>query len=154
MRFGLVVAAAALIFDRLAKILLMDLMRGFPGGIEVTPFFNLVMVWNRGISFGLFSSDAEVMRWVLIVLTLAIVVLLLWWLRQADGRWLAAAFGLMIGGALSNAGDRLFYGAVADFFDFHLYGYHWPAFNFSDTAIVAGVAVLLVDALFGSREKD
>ena len=76
-----------------------------------------------------------------------------WWLARVKGHWLGAAIGLVIGGAVGNVIDRLRYGAVADFIDFHLAGYHWPAFNAADSAIVVGVAMLLLDALFGDRER-
>lgn len=111
----------------------------------VTPFFELVMVWNKGVSYGLFQTDQP---WFLIVLSLAVSGLLWNWACQAKALLTVAALALIIGGALSNALDRLAYGAVADFFHFHVGGFSWYVFNLADVAIVAGVAVLLYESLF------
>jgi signal peptidase II len=83
---------------------------------------------------------------------LGIVVFLLSWLRRADRAFLAFAIGMVIGGALGNVIDRLRFGAVADFLDFHVLGYHWPAFNVADTGISVGVALIVIDGLFGRHE--
>ena len=153
LRFGLGVAVAVAALDRLSKWLVMKLFEPAGEAIEVTPFLNLVMVWNPGVSFGLLQSWSPLMPWLLAALSGAIVGGLVWWLARVKGHWLGAAIGLVIGGAVGNVIDRLRYGAVADFIDFHLAGYHWPAFNAADSAIVVGVAMLLLDALFGDREK-
>ena len=152
-RFGLGIAAGAAALDQLCKWLMLDVWDLSGGPVEVTPFFNLVMVFNRGVSFGLLQSDSPAMPWILSAVSGAIVVALVLWLRRADGRRLAAAIGLVIGGALSNVFDRLRFGAVADFFDLHLGSYHWPAFNIADSAIVVGVAILFLDGLFAGRER-
>ena len=145
-KLGGLLALLVLAADQLTKDWLIDLMRANQGGLEVTPFFNLVMVWNRGVSFGLFSSADGDRRWLLILVTAAIVLWLILWLWRARGLLLAVALGGVIGGALGNIVDRIRFGAVADFFDFHLAGWHWPAFNFADGAIVAGVFLLLIDS--------
>lgn len=154
-RLGLVIAVAILAVDQISKYLLIGVMqenRFQP--IEITPFFNLVMVWNRGVSFGLFASDLEAMRWVLTVLAIGVSIGLLIWLYRAANRSLAIGLGLVIGGAIGNAVDRVVYGAVADFFDFHLAGVgHWPAFNIADSAIVVGVGFLLIDSLFADARS-
>jgi signal peptidase II len=106
------------------------------------------MGWNRGVSFGLFSSDSSAAAWALIVLALLIVGLLIAWLAKEEHAPTAAALGLVIGGALGNVIDRLRFGAVADFLDFHAFGYHWPAFNAADTAISLGALALVAGALF------
>lgn len=149
-RLGLVIAAVSLIADQASKYLLIGVMRdnGFQS-IEITPFFNLVMVWNRGVSFGLFASNMEIVRWLLIVLSTGVSIGLMIWLYRATNRWLAIGLGLVVGGAMGNAVDRVVHGAVADFFDFYLSGVgHWPAFNIADSAIVVGVGFLLIDSLF------
>ena len=151
-RWGLGVAALVLAADQLSKLWLIGVVQGAGGYIEVTGFFNLVMVWNRGISFGLLPSEGAG-RWVLIGVTGAIVVALLVWLSRVTERWLALSLGLVIGGASGNIIDRVVYGAVADFFDMHAFGYHWPAFNIADSAIVIGVCMLALDALIGRRPK-
>lgn len=149
---GFVVAALILVLDQVTKWWIVGQVMDPPRVIEVTPFFNLVMVWNRGITFGLFG-DAEWGRWAFAALALAIVVVLITWLARADRRWVAAALGLIIGGAIGNVIDRIRWGAVADFLDFHVAGWHWPAFNVADSAIVVGVGLLLLDALFGRKES-
>lgn len=148
---GLAVAVVIFNVDQFVKIKLIDHVQAAGGYIEVTPFFNLVMVWNRGISFGMFQTG-DTGRWVLIALTGAIAVGLLVWLWRVQTRLLACALGAVIGGAVGNIVDRVVYGAVADFFDFHVAGYHWPAFNVADSAIVVGVAIMLLDSLFAKDD--
>src|SRR6185369_9688901 len=139
------VAAIALVLDQATKFFFHDLLVvGGPRAIEVLPFFNLVTVWNYGISFGLFTSGSVVF----VGLALAIVVALLVWLRSVTAPLIAVALGLVIGGAIGNVIDRLRFGAVFDFLDFHVAGWHWPAFNVADSAICVGVFLLCIDALF------
>lgn len=121
--------------------------------VEVFPFFNIVMVWNYGVSFGLFPAEDEIARYVLIGFQLFVSVALFVWLLNVSNRILAIAIGMVIGGALGNVIDRFIYGAVADFFDFHLFGLHWYIFNVADAAIVVGVALLLLDALVWRRDE-
>ena len=150
-RFGLIVAAPVVAVDQASKWVIVDVVMQPPRVIEVTGFFNVVMVWNRGVSFGLFSGGQEAMRWVLVALALAITVALVHWLRRIDRRFLALSIGLVIGGSIGNVIDRVRFGAVADFLDVHLFGYHWPSFNVADSAIPVGVAILLIDIVFGAR---
>ncbi len=147
-----IAAGAVVALDQLTKWLVLAAFEEPPFGIVVLPVFNLVLVWNRGISFGMFNQESALGPWLLIALAVAIVVGLLVWLRQLDSVWPVSAIGLVIGGAIGNSIDRLRFGAVVDFLDFHLMGYHWPAFNVADTAIVVGVGGLLVDGLFRPRE--
>ena len=121
--------------------------------ITVTPFFDLVLVWNPGISYGLFKQNSDAGRWVLIGFAVAAAIALTYWLAQLQTRLAAASVGLIIGGALGNAIDRVRYGAVADFFSFHVSGFNWYVFNLADVAIVAGVAGLLYDS-FKTRHKN
>lgn len=120
--------------------------------VEVLPFINFVMVWNPGISFGLFPAESLAERLLLIAFAAGVTVVLVFWLRRVTDWLLAVAIGLIIGGALGNLIDRMVYGAVADFIDFHLFGYHWYTFNVADAAIVVGVGALLLDALVLRRE--
>lgn len=120
--------------------------------IEVTPFFNLVLVWNRGVSFGLLNRDWALNALVLSLVAIAISIGMLVWLWRSGRKTVAAAVGLVVGGAIGNVVDRALYGAVVDFLDVHAYGYHWPAFNVADSAITIGAAILVVDALFGGAE--
>ncbi len=121
--------------------------------ITVTPFFDLVLVWNPGISYGLFKQNSDAGRWVLIGFAVAAAIALTYWLAQLQTRLAAASVGLIIGGALGNAIDRVHYGAVADFFSFHVSGFNWYVFNLADVAIVAGVAGLLYNS-FKTRHKN
>lgn len=106
-----------------------------PQVIPVTGFFNLVLGFNTGVSFGLFGQAPA---WLLMAFTLAIVAGLLVWIHRSDSRLTASALGLVVGGALGNLLDRLRQGAVTDFLDFYIGSYHWPAFNLADVAIVCG----------------
>jgi signal peptidase II len=147
---GLVIAGLVIVLDQLSKwaiLLLLD------DPTAVTPFFNLVVVWNRGVSFGMLDSLGALMPWLLSGLALAVVAALIFWLRRVKHSLAGVALGLIIGGALGNVIDRIRFGAVVDFLDFHAYGYHWPAFNVADSAICVGAALLLVDGLLASRRQ-
>ncbi len=154
LRLGLMIALAGIIVDQASKWwIFLDIMRP-PQSIPVTPFFNLVLTWNTGISFGIFNNSGSFNSWFLSLLAIAIVVFLVFWLRKADNRWLAAGLGLIIGGALGNVIDRAVHGAVVDFLDFHLSGYHWPAFNGADSFIFIGAAIIILDSLFSRRPDE
>ena len=152
LRLGLLVAAVVVIADRPVKWWAIDALADTPYGVEILPFFNLVLVENRGISFGLFGGGTlppSLLAAVALAVTLALVI----WLRRVETRLLAAAIGLVIGGALGNVIDRFRYGAVVDFLDLHWDDFHWPAFNLADAAISVGVVVLLMDALLIGPER-
>lgn len=149
-RFGLLIAAAIVALDQVSKWWLLDLMASDPRVIEIAPFFNLVLGLNRGVSFGMFDS-AELGPWPLLLLAAAITVGLLLWLAKAGQRWTAVALGMIIGGAVGNAIDRVRFGGVVDFLDFHAFGRHWPAFNVADSAICIGVVMILVESLLARR---
>ena len=123
------------------------------GRIEVLPFFNLVMVWNQGVSFGLFSGDTDYGPLLLVVLALGISAGFGVWLFRSDSRLQMTGLAMVIGGAIGNVIDRLRFGAVMDFLDVHMFGYHWPAFNVADSAIVIGIGVLMVHALFFDKGR-
>lgn len=149
-RWALVLACVVLAADQLSKWWIVTGVMSPPRMIEVTSFFNIVMVWNSGVTFGLFGADG--MRWVLVGVSLAIVLMLAGWLARTLATAPALAIGAVIGGAFGNVADRLNYGKVADFLDFHAFGWHWPAFNLADMAIVCGVAVILFDAFIERPE--
>jgi signal peptidase II len=148
---GLACAAVALALDQFSKLLLLyffHFIEMSPGThIPVLPFFDLVMVWNPGISYGLLPARGFLGTALLAIFSLAAVLGLGWWLWQAERKLLAAALGLIIGGAIGNLIDRLIYGRVADFFHFYVHGYDWYVFNIADCAITLGVVALLYDAL-------
>ena len=152
-RMALWLSAAVIATDQLSKWwILVDIMNP-PQVIELTPFFNLVLVWNRGVSFGLFNQASDYGPWILAGLALAICVFLYFWLKREDGRWAQWAIGLIIGGAIGNVIDRGIHGAVVDFIDLHAGGHHWPAFNVADSAITVGAVILILDSLFRPRES-
>ena len=148
-RWALIFIAVLIGADQLLKQYMLSLVFEPPRVIEVTGFFNLVPVWNRGVSFGMLG-DSETSRWILVGLAFVIVAILVVWLIRAGSAVVVFALVLVIGGALSNVIDRVIYGAVVDFIDIHGFGWHWPAFNIADMAIVVGTAMLLYDGLFGS----
>ena len=121
--------------------------------VEITSFFNLVFVKNKGISYGMLAQDGHGGQWTLAAFAvLTSIGLWLWLVRGAINPLIAAALGLIIGGALANAVDRVVLGGVADFFHFHVNGWSWYVFNVADVAIVAGVAGLLYDSLRPNRK--
>lgn len=148
--FGLAVVVIAL--DQVSKWWIVTVVMNPPRVIPITPFFNLVLGFNPGVSFGLFGSDSEIGRWLLTGLAVAIAGALAIWLWRVEKPWLAGALGLIIGGAFGNVIDRVTIGAVVDFLDFYAGGYHWPAFNVADMGITCGAAVLIWDSLFGKDE--
>jgi len=150
---GLALAAAVLAADQASKwflleVLLLPQVRHIPL-LALGPFgFDLTMVWNRGITFGLLQGDRPWHAWALAGMAVLVVGVLLRWMARAERRRVALALGAIVGGAIGNAIDRLRFGAVADFFDAHAFGWHWYVFNLADAAIVLGVVVLACDALF------
>lgn len=141
---GFAVAVAALAADRAHKMwMLGPFAIGEKGSAVLTPFLDLVLVWNRGISYGLLTQGTDIGRFVLIVLGIGGALLFGWWLRSARRLVVAVSLGLIIGGALSNVIDRVLHGAVADFFLFHIGRFQWYVFNIADVWIVAGVAGLM-----------
>jgi signal peptidase II len=153
-RLGLAVAAVALAVDQIHKAWMIGVLQAAERGkITLTPFFDLVLVWNQGISYGLLKQDSALGRWALAAFSIVAVLVLIYWLAHLQTRLAALSVGLIAGGALGNAIDRIRYGAVADFFSFHLSGFQWYIFNLADTAIVMGVAGLLYDSLKSSHKR-
>jgi signal peptidase II len=155
-RFGLGAAALAAAADQALKLWLVfvfDLQAR--GLVRLTPFLDLVLIWNKGISYGWFQQDGPLGQWALLGVKIAAVALLWIWLARASSRLTALSIGLIIGGAVGNAIDRIAYGAVADFVLFHVtttgFSFKWYVFNLADVAIVAGVVGLLYDSWWGYR---
>lgn len=146
-RLGLRIAALVLAVDLSSKYLILYLIE-LPErqSIRLAPFLDLSMVWNRGISYGWFQAENETGRWLLAAVTVAICAGLIWWLARLTHLLAGLAVGTILGGALGNLHDRVVYGAVVDFFDFHILGYHWYVFNVADAAISIGAALLVLDA--------
>ena len=154
-RFALAVAAATTVVDQAAKLwLLFGLDLPARGIVRLTPFLDLVLTWNTGISYGLFRQQGPFGQGALLALKAVAVVLLWIWLARTSSRLAALSLGLIIGGAIGNAIDRLAYGAVADCVLFHVttatFSFNWYVFNLADVAIVAGVIGLLFETLIGT----
>ena len=139
--------------DQWSKIWVLDLLRQGFFKEPVTSFFNVVERWNKGISFGMLG-DQGLSPYFFIFLTGAICCLLFIWLLKEKTPLMAVSIGLIMGGALSNAYDRLTIGAVFDFLEFHLYQYYWPAFNLADSAIVLGVGLLFFKSLIKTKQDE
>ncbi|MGH7063560.1 MAG: signal peptidase II [Stellaceae bacterium] len=150
---GLAVAIVVVILDQLSKAAILGFFAAHPFSEPLTPFFGLVLAYNRGMSFGFFNAGAGGFNALFFSLAAAaIVVALIWWLVRVTSPFLAVAIGLIIGGAVGNVIDRLRLGAVVDFLDFHVGLWHWPAFNLADSAICVGVAAMLLDGLLLRRQ--
>jgi signal peptidase II len=153
---GLTIALIVCALDQASKLWLLrvfDLERNGP--VAVAPFVDFVLTWNTGISYGWFQQEGPFGQWALLILKLVVIALLWIWLVRAGTRLSAISIGLIIGGALGNAIDRLAYGAVADFVLLYLrtptWSFNWYVFNLADVAIVAGVVGLLYESLFGDN---
>jgi signal peptidase II len=147
------ISGAVLASDQLTKWWIVFYVMRPPQVIEIFPFFNLVMGWNYGVSFGMFDSAPEISTWLLPCIITAIIVGLLNWLFKAEGLRQTIGLGFIIGGAIGNLIDRIRFGAVADFLDFHIWGYHWPAFNIADSVITIGAIALILDTLKTGEKK-
>ena len=157
-RLGLIVAAVTCLLDQASKLYLLDVFDlAANGPVRVGPFFDFVLTRNPGISYGLFQTESALGQWVLLSVKGLAVVLLWVWLTRSQSCLTALALGLIIGGALGNAIDRLAYGWVADFVFFHVstatWQFRWYVFNLADVAIVAGVVGLLYESLIGDRAQ-
>ena len=146
---GLFTAIAVTVLDQLGKAAVLGFFAGqaFDAHERITPFFNIVLTYTRGMSFGLFNNAAGVNALVFSLVAALIVGVLVYWLTRVDSPLLAVAIGLVIGGAVGNVIDRIRLGAVVDFLDFYVGSWHWPAFNVADSAISIGVAAMLLDSL-------
>ena len=154
LRAGIFAAIVTLIVDQASKLWLLFVFDiAHRGAVSVTPFFDLVLAWNIGISFGWFQSDSPVAQIALMAIKAAAVIVLAIWMARSRTLLATLALGLIIGGAIGNAIDRFAYGAVVDFALFHVQigekTLNWYVFNLADVAIVAGVAALLYDSFLG-----
>jgi signal peptidase II len=156
-RFGLAVAAVACLVDQASKLYLLRVIDLADHPLRLGPFVDFILTKNTGISYGLFQTQGEFGQWLLLGFK-AVAIILLWiWLAAAHSRLTALSLGLIIGGAIGNAIDRLAYGWVADFVFFHVstatWQFRWYVFNLADVAIVAGVIGLLYESLVGDRAQ-
>jgi signal peptidase II len=154
LRPGIIAAIAVLALDQASKLWLLFVFDlAHRGAVKVTPFFDLVLAWNVGISFGWFQSNNQAAQIILMIVKAVAVIVLAIWMARSRTLLATVALGLIIGGAIGNAIDRFAYGAVVDFALFHLQiggnTFSWYVFNLADVAIVAGVAALLYDSFLG-----
>lgn len=150
---GIATAVAVLILDQVNKAwLIYGYNIGAHQPVRLTSFFDVVLAKNTGISYSLLRAHSAAGRWALFGLALAATALLLIWLWRCRTRLTALALGLVIGGALGNAFDRLFYGYVIDFYHFHVARFSWYIFNLADVAICVGVGLLLLEGLLGRSD--
>ena len=152
---GVVAALVVLVLDQASKLWLLNVFDiGRRGAVRITPFFDLVLAWNTGISYGWLQNMGTTGQTLLMAGKAVAVVLLAIWMARSQTRLAVIGLGLIIGGAIGNAIDRIAYGAVVDFALFHVAvagkTYSWYVFNLADAAIVAGVGALLYDSLFAS----
>jgi lipoprotein signal peptidase len=145
---GLLALAVVLIADQASKWWILNVLQlqGI-GRIDLLPMLSLTMVWNQGVTFGMFKADGQLGAMLLAGVAAVIVVALGVWLRRAETRLVAVALGAIAGGAIGNVLDRIRFGAVVDFIHFHVAGWSWYVFNVADAAIVCGVAALVLDGL-------
>lgn len=154
LRAGIIAALVTIVLDQASKLWLLFVFDiAHRGAVRVTPFFDLVLAWNIGISFGWLQNDSQAAQIALMAVKAVAVVALAIWMARSRAVVATVALGLIIGGAIGNAIDRLVYGAVVDFALFHVQiggnTYSWYVFNLADVAIVAGVGALLYDSFVG-----
>ena len=151
MRFGAIAAFMAFLIDRINKWWFIDIYElPSKGVVEIWPIFDVVMVWNRGVSFSFLEATSDFGRWALVALNVIIVGVLIYWLKGAKTKWVAISIGLVIGGALGNIYDRVKFGAVADFFQFHWDSWYFAVFNVADSFIFVGAVLLIINSTFGA----
>jgi signal peptidase II len=154
LRLGLAAAVIAAAVDQAVKLWLLYGFGLIPKErVTVTPFLDLVLAWNTGISYSLFQMSGPLWQWVLLAVTALAIAILLVWLSRTHSRLVGLSLGLIIGGAIGNGIDRFLHGAVMDFVFFHVavgptWTFEWYVFNLADAAIVAGVIGLVSDSLF------
>jgi signal peptidase II len=144
---GMGLAGLIIVLDQISKWIVLNHLMVPPQTLSITSFFNIVLTWNRGVSFGLLSSSNPYGPWLLAAIASCFIAVIILWIWQAESKLMALAFGSVLGGAAGNLSDRLRFGTVTDFLDFHAFGYHWYTFNIADAAIVIGVALILLEYL-------
>lgn len=150
---GIIIALTIIILDLYLKKLIFEILDNKPGQIIVmTNFLNMVKVYNTGVSFGMLSNLSNGIV-ILSIMTISITIIFIIWLTRINSKHMSIALGFIIGGAVGNITDRIMNGAVADFIDFHVMGYHWPAFNLADSVITIGAIILIFDEFVLSKKN-
>jgi signal peptidase II len=153
-RLGVSIALVVFLADQALKLwLLFGLRLAETGPFAVTPFMNIVLAWNRGISYGLFQQGTDIGRWGLVVISIVAAVWLGRWMWREPRTLTVVSLALLVGGALGNGLDRAVYGAVVDFVHLHYGDFSWYIFNIADVAIVVGVVGLLYESFRPGAEK-
>ena len=152
-RLGYITAIIIIIADQSSKWWILEKIMQPPQIINVNEYFNLVLAWNNGISFGLFNNDNEINALIISLIAIVIIIFLIRLLSKSETKKLSIGLGMIIGGAIGNVIDRSLYGAVMDFLDVHINVYHWPAFNVADSGITVGALILVFDSLFAQTKN-
>jgi len=152
-RLGYFTAIIIIVADQTSKWWILEKIMQPPRVINVNEYFNLVLTWNNGISFGLFNNNNEINALIISLIATGIIIFLIRLLSKSKTKKLSIGLGMIIGGAIGNVIDRSIYGAVMDFLDVHINVYHWPAFNVADSAITVGALILVFDSLFAQRKN-
>lgn len=145
MTLWLGIAAIVVLLDQLSKITMSQMLM-YGQSEQITSFFNLVMVYNKGAAFSFLADQLGWQRYLFAGISVAASLLIIWMLkRHASQRLFCWALALILGGAIGNLIDRIAYGHVIDFLDVHVHGWHWPAFNIADSAITVGALLFILD---------
>ncbi|MCQ2913600.1 MAG: signal peptidase II [Alphaproteobacteria bacterium] len=144
----LFISLCACILDQATKTGTLLFFKHHDSPTYVTSFFNYVLAWNTGVSFSMFHSNSPLIPWILTLVALCISGLIFYWMKKEQNKKIKICFALIFGGAIGNIVDRIHYGAVVDFLDFHIKTYHWPAFNVADSCICIGAFFVLIYSLF------
>ena len=149
---GLICAVLVIVLDQVSKYAVLDWL-GERIAVNICDFFNIVRAWNTGVSFSMFNNYGSLGAYVLSAAAIIIVLMLFYWLKNEKNKLSQTALGLIMGGALGNVIDRLRFGAVFDFLDFHISESHWPAFNVADSCICIGATIIVLQALVAQFKK-
>ncbi len=150
--YGLGAFLTVLIADIGTKNAILEWFLSGGDKVTVNPYFNLILTWNKGVSFGFLAAGSLAAKWSLIALALALSFLIGTWLWRAASKLEAFCYGMIIGGAIGNVYDRILHGAVVDFIDFHAFGYHWYTFNIADCGITIGAIILVLQQFFANNK--
>ncbi len=153
MIYGVIVAVLIFLLDQGTKFYIAEHLLAEQMGMAVFPGFNVVRMWNTGVSFSMFNNYGKLGVILLSAFAIVVVLMLLWWMYKEQSRFIQIALALIIGGAIGNILDRIRFGAVFDFLDFYITEYHWPAFNLADSFICIGTILILIFEFMKNKEK-
>ena len=153
MFMGLFVALLVILADQVSKFYVMTYLMNDGHYIGVTSFFNVIQAWNTGVSFSMFNDGGKTGLIILSLIAVVVVIFLLRWMYKDNSKLIRVALGMIVGGAIGNLIDRIRYGAVYDFLDFHVSGHHWPAFNVADSFICIGAFLIIVYGMFSVEKR-